>query len=299
MTTLPQAVPQSEYPFESHFFDTGAGVRLHYLDEGAGDPILMVHGNPTWSFYYRRLALALKDQYRVIVPDHVGCGLSDKPDDDRYPYTLARRIQDLGVLIDHLDLGDRLTLVIHDWGGPITMGWAVDHPERVRRLVVFNTAAFHFPTVKPLPGALRLPRDTALGAFLVQRMNAFARGAAWIGCTRKRMPKALRDAYCAPYDTPAHRIATLRFVQDIPLKPGDPAWDLGLRIESKLAPFRHKPILVCWGEKDFVFDTAFRARWETLFPQAEVHRFEDAGHYVLEDAFEDILPRVQDFLART
>lgn len=299
---LPPGVPAEEYPFEGHFLDVGGGVRLHYLDEGAGEPIVLVHGNPSWSFYWRRLVLALRGRYRVIVPDHVGCGLSDKPGDDRYTYTLDRRIQDLAALLAHLGLdrsdAPRVTLGVHDWGGAIGFGWAVDHPERVGRLVVFNTAAFQYPTTKALPGALRLVRDTGLGAFLVQRMNAFARGAAFIGCTRRRMSPALRRAYCAPYDTPTNRIATLRFVQDIPLGPGDPAWDRGNHVEAHLGALAGVPMILCWGERDFVFDGRFRAKWEQLFPGAEVHRFDDAGHYVVEDAFDDILPRVTAFLER-
>ncbi len=115
------------YPFRGHFLDL-QGIRLHYLDEGRGEPVVMVHGNPTWSFYYRELVKALRDDYRVVVPDHVGCGLSDKPDDDRYDYTLDRRVADLEALLDHLGLTSDLTLVLHDWGGMIGMAYASRHP---------------------------------------------------------------------------------------------------------------------------------------------------------------------------
>src|SRR5260370_39531682 len=104
--------------FASHFLDLG-GIRYHYLDEGAGEPIVMLHGNPTWSYYYRRLIVAFRDGYRVIVPDHIGCGLSDKPDDLHYPYTFARRVEDLEALSDRLKLHQDLTLVLQDWGGII------------------------------------------------------------------------------------------------------------------------------------------------------------------------------------
>src|SRR5262252_891927 len=108
----------TEYPFQSHFLDRN-GIQYHYLDEGAGEPIVMLHGNPTWSFYYRRLVLALRDSYRTIVPDHVGSGLSDKPDDSRYAYTLTQRVQDLETLLEHLEVKSDITLVLHDWGGMI------------------------------------------------------------------------------------------------------------------------------------------------------------------------------------
>ena len=140
------------------------GLRLHYLDEGAGEPVVMVHGNPTWSFYYRNLVEALRGSYRVVVPDHIGCGLSDKPDDSRYDYTLASRVDDLERLLDHLGLDRGLTLVVHDWGGMIGMAYAARHPERIARLVVLNTAAFHKPPGKSFPWPLWICRDTPLGA---------------------------------------------------------------------------------------------------------------------------------------
>ena len=120
--------PFEDYPFEGRFLDLD-GVRMHYLDEGAGPPVIMVHGNPTWSYYYRHLILALRDRYRVIVPDHVGCGLSDKPDEGSYPYRLERRVRDLERLIDHVELDGKVTLVVHDWGGMIGMAWAAHHRE--------------------------------------------------------------------------------------------------------------------------------------------------------------------------
>ena len=289
-------VPRELYPFDGRRFELPDGIGMHYLDEGAGEPVLMVHGNPTWSFFYRDLVLGLADRARCVVPDHVGCGLSDRPGDDRYRYTLSRRIADLEALVDRLGL-DRVTLVVHDWGGMIGLGWAVRHPEQVCRLVVLNTAAFHLPAGKRVPWQLRLVRDTALGAFLVGRLNAFARGAAWLAASR-RLPAAVRDAYCAPYDTPANRLATLRFVQDIPLAPGDPAHDAVSEVSARLHLLADRPILVCWGMRDFVFDGDYLEEFRRRWPRAEVHRFADAGHWVLEDAGERILPLVRAHLER-
>src|SRR5829696_4990519 len=147
-------IPHSMYPFEGHFLPRPAG-RLHYLDEGTGDPVVMLHGNPTWSFYYRDLVLALRDKYRCVVPDHIGCGLSDKPPAEKYDYSLRSRIDDLEALLDHLDLRENLTLVLHDWGGMIGMGYAARHPERVKRIVAMNTGAFPLPASKLLPRSLR------------------------------------------------------------------------------------------------------------------------------------------------
>ncbi len=160
----------------------------------------MVHGNPSWSFYYRHLVRDLRHQYRVIVPDHIGCGLSDKPADSQYCFSLEQRVSDLDRLIKSLNLKQKLTLVVHDWGGMIGMAWAVQNPDKIARLVITNTAAFHLPQTKKLPLALKICRETQFGAFLVQGLNIFARGAAWVGCKRKRMPADLRQAYCSPYN---------------------------------------------------------------------------------------------------
>lgn len=287
-----------EYPFTGHRLDLD-GLNYHYLDEGSGDPVVMVHGNPSWSFYYRNLVLALRDRYRCIVPDHMGCGLSDKPGDDRYDYTLSRRVDDLERLLDHLGIRENITLVLHDWGGMIGMTYAVRHPERIRRLVILNTAAFHLPKEKPFPLALRICRDTWIGALLVRGLNAFSLAASFVGCKRNPMPADLRRAYRSPYDSWQNRIATLRFVQDIPLSPGDRNYELVSSVARGLEQFTSLPMLICWGEKDFVFDRHFLAEWQRRFPGAEVHSFSDYGHYILEDAGEEIVPLIAAFLDRT
>ena len=274
------------------------GLRMHYRDVGQGSPVVMVHGNPSWSFYYRNLIARLQAQHRCIVPDHIGCGLSDKPGDDQYTYTLQNRIDDLEALLDHLEITENITLVMHDWGGAIAMGYATRHPERISKLVILNTAAFHLPSVKnQIPLALRFARNTRLGGWLIENANAFSVGASWVGCKTNPMSANLRKAYQYPYQQAGQRIATLRFVQDIPLTADDPAYQVLSQIEDRLPELAHLPTLICWGMKDFVFDADFLAVWETLFPDADVYRFYSAGHYVLEDAAEDILPLVQEFLA--
>ncbi len=293
------AIDRSLYPFAGHHFDPGGGVRLHYLDEGHGPPVVMLHGNPTWSFYYRNLVLALRDRYRCVVPDHVGCGLSDKPPAGRYPYSLERRVQDLTALLDHLRLDRDVTLVLHDWGGMIGGAWATRFPARVKRLVVLNTAAFPLPPGKRLPRSLRLGRDTALGALLIRGANLFCRAAARWCVTRRPLPPEVRRMYLAPYDSWANRVAVLRFVQTIPLGPDDPGYEVVAETERRLVLLRDRPVLICWGMRDFVFDADFLAAWERHFPAAEVHRYEDAGHYVLEDAGEEVVARVRAFLERT
>ncbi|MEX1366105.1 MAG: alpha/beta fold hydrolase [Nannocystaceae bacterium] len=285
------------YPFEPHWVELPSGARMHYVDEGAEDapPVLMLHGNPTWSFYWRTLITALSPTHRIIAPDHIGCGKSDKPDDDAYSYHLEQRVQDIEYLVEHLGLGP-LTLVVHDWGGMIGMGWAHRHPELVERLVVLNTAAFPMPQTKRLPGSLWWARNTKIGAVLVRGLNAFSLGATRMAVTRRRLPKEVRDGLCAPYDSWANRRAVLRFVQDIPLREDDPGYALVREVGEHLPQFDDRPVLVCWGDRDFVFDHHFLAKWREALPSAQVHQFPDCGHYVLEDAPDEIGQLVREFL---
>lgn len=290
-------VSEELYPFEPHWLTLPSGHRMHYVDEGPRDApvVLMLHGNPTWSFYWRRLISALRLSHRVIAPDHIGCGKSDKPGDDTYSYRLAQRVQDIEALVEQLGL-QGITLAVHDWGGMIGMGWAHRHPDLVARLVVLNTAAFPMPSTKRLPTSLWLARDTKAGALLVRGFNAFARGATRLAVTRVRLPKEVRDGLCAPYDSWDHRRAVLRFVQDIPLEESDPSFSLVRDVGENLHQFNDRPVLICWGDRDFVFDDHFLRVWKSALPDAEVHQFPDCGHYVLEDAPEEIEQLVLRFL---
>lgn len=284
------------YPFSGHYLSR-SGVQLHYLDEGAGEPLVMLHGNPTWSFYYRNLVLALRDTHRCVVPDHIGCGLSDKPPESRYDYALKSRIDDLEALLDHLGLRENLTLVVHDWGGMIGMGFASRYPERVKRLIASNTGAFPLPKSKALPWSLRLGRSTRLGAWLILKQNAFCRLAARWCVTRRPLPPDVRALYLQPYDSPEHRIAVLKFVQTIPLRESDPGYDIVRETAQSLAKFSSVPVLLLWGMKDFVFDRHFLAEWQRLLPHAETQTWPDCGHYLLEDAAGELIVRVRGFLA--
>ena len=293
-----------DYPFTPRRLQVRPGITLSYLDEGprdggatAPEVIVMLHGNPSWSYYWRHLVLGLRDRYRCIVPDHVGMGLSDKPDDASYPYTLQSRVDDLATLLDTLGITGPVTLAVHDWGGMIGMGWALSHLPQVRRLVVLNTAMFPLPAAKAMPWQLSFGRDLRLGGALIRAFNLFSAGASWLGVSRP-MPPAVRRAYVAPYDSWRNRISTLRFMQDIPLRPGDPAWALVEAAGQRLPELADRPAFLGWGLQDFVFDRhcldAFTAAW----PQAEVHAFADANHYVLEDKHEVLVPAIRAFLER-
>jgi cis-3-alkyl-4-acyloxetan-2-one decarboxylase len=287
--------PFPDYPFTPKTFLQPNGLAQSYLDEGKGDVVVMLHGNPSWSYYWRHLVLGLRDQYRCIVPDHIGMGLSDKPDDSNYRYTLQSRVDDLECLLDSLNLGDNITLAVHDWGGMIGFGWALKHSKRIKRLVILNTAAFPLPSEKPLPWQLYLGRNTMLGTLLIRGFNAFAGGAVRDGVVNK-MPKAVGKAYVAPFDSWANRISTSRFVQDIPLSAKDAAWSLLEASEKCLHQYADRPAFIGWGLKDFVFDHHFLKGFQKNLPNAEQRVFEDAGHYVLEDKYAVLVPAIRKFL---
>ncbi|KRD73462.1 alpha/beta hydrolase [Lysobacter sp. Root983] len=286
-----------DYPFQPQRFEVRPGIAMSYLDQGPkdGEVVVMLHGNPSWSYYWRKLVLGLRDRYRCIVPDHVGMGLSDKPRDDRYTYTLQSRIDDVERLLQYLRIDGPITLAVHDWGGGIGFGWGLKHSDQIKRLVITNTGAFPLPSAKPLPKRLRLGRDSAIGTGLIRGLNAFAGSAARVGVVSP-MPRAVRRAYLAPYDSWANRIATSRFVQDIPLAEGDAAWPLVQAMGRKLPEYADRPAFIGWGLRDFVFDHHFLKGFTDALPQAQVHAFEDAGHYVLEDKAALLVPEIRAFL---
>ncbi len=292
------------YPFTPKQFEVRPGLSMSYLDEGPrdGEVIVMLHGNPSWSYYWRNLVSGLSDpasgkSYRCIVPDHIGMGLSDKPGDADYDYTLQSRIDDVGALLNHLGIEGPMTLAVHDWGGMIGFGWALTHAAQVKRLVITNTAAFPLPSAKKMPKRLSLGRDWIFGAFLIRAFNAFSSGASYLG-VEKKMPADVRRAYVSPYDSWANRISTVRFMQDIPLHPGDKAWALVESAGQKLPQFADRPAFIGWGLKDFVFDRHFLAGFRAALPNAEVHAYDDAGHYVLEDKAAELVPAIRGFLDR-
>lgn len=292
-------VPEKLFPFKPNYHTQSAGHRMHYVDEGPieGRPVVMVHGNPTWSFYYRKVIDALKDERRCLAPDHVGMGLSDRPDESEYHYTMASRVADLGHWLDEVEPEREIDLLVHDWGGAIGLAWAVQNPERVRRIVLLNTWAFTIPPEMPLPFALKFAR-TGPGGFAINRFNAFS-GLATRLATAHKLDREVARGLTAPYrQGPKSRLATLRFVQDIPLKESDPAWPVLAETERHLDRLADKPIHIIWGGKDFVFDDRVLDQWRRVWPQAEIEYLEDAGHYVLEDAPERVVAGVRQFFAQ-
>jgi pimeloyl-ACP methyl ester carboxylesterase len=286
---------KAHYPFTGRRIDLG-GCAMHYLDEGKGETVLFVHGNPSWSFYFREAVKALRGERRCLAPDHIGMGLSDRPDDSRYEYTLERRIADLSAFVDRLAPAGPVSLVLHDWGGMIGMGWAVRNPQRVARIAAFNTSCFRLPPGKAFPPGLSFLRGP-LGALAIRGLG-LGRRKVLASCTARRpLAPDVAAGYLEPLDGWDEARAAHRFVQDIPLGPDDRAWSVVAGIEEKLGLLKDVPMFLPWGMKDWVFDEAFLKGWQQRFPNAAVRRFPDCGHFLLEDAPLELLPLLRDFLA--
>lgn len=284
---------EAAYPFEPRFVATPHG-RMHYVERGAGAPILCLHGNPTWSFLYREFLLGLSDHNRVVAPDLIGFGLSEKPSDPE-DYSIEGHVDDVSALVEQLDLRD-LTLVMQDWGGPIGMGVAMRHPERVRALVFMNTIGFPPSGDDWMPLVLRMLRTPLLGEQMVQGMGLFNRAfvPAAIARDDRRTPEVLR-AYVEVQGNWDARAGTLAFPRLIPVDPADPAARL-LEASGRFLEAFRGPVLLVWGMLDPVFPPALLAQWRERFPDAPVLELDDAGHYLQEDAAERIVPQIRSFL---
>lgn len=281
------------YPFCSHHADID-GHQMHYVDEGdsgSDETFLMVHGNPTWSFYYRGLAAFWRDRYRVVVPDHLGCGLSAKP--QKYDYCLRRHADNLVELIEKLDLR-RITLFVHDWGGAIGLAASQVCPERFERFVLFNTGAFPPPRV---PRRIAVCRTPILGTLAMRGLNVFARAAQTMATTHHRgLPPEALAGLIAPYDSWANRVAVNAFVRDIPLTRRHRTYDELAKLELGLRKATVKPVQLIWGMRDWCFNEACLDQFRDIFRHAFVHRIPDAGHWVVEDATDEIIRVVEDFI---
>jgi len=282
------------YPFSPQSFVTPRGATMSFVDEGprADEAVLLLHGNPTWSFFYRDVIRELAPRIRCVAPDHIGMGLSDKPQD--YPYTLATRMADIEALVASLKLR-RVHLVVHDWGGAIGLGWAVKHPELVGRIVVLNTAAFRSPHI---PARIALCKTPGLGTVLVRGLNGFAWPATWMAMNQRKLSPEEKRAYLYPYRTWADRVAVNAFVKDIPMGEKHLSYGTLAEIEAALGSLAGKPMKIIWGGADFCFNGPFLNRWRELFPKAEVSHLPNAGHYVLEDAKSEAGRLAADFCLR-
>jgi len=283
------------YPFESNFIDIN-GHDLHYIDKGEGRPVIMVHGNPTWSFYFRNLIQELSTNFRAIALDHIGCGFSDKPDVQNYDYTLESRVKDLDTLINSLDIDEKINLIVHDWGGMIGLAWAVDHIDRVDKIIITNTSGFLLPKTKKFPVMLWLVKYIKFFAVpALLGFNAFAKIALFL-CSKKGLPKKVKKGLIAPYNSWKNRIATLKFVQDIPIDKSDISFQMVNHVDKHIKDLKECDLMFLWGAKDFIFDLTFLNEFRQRFPQAQTHVFHDAGHYLFEDKPKETTDKIKAFL---
>ena len=280
------------FPYEPRFVDAG-DIRLHYVDEGPPDaaPVLFVHGNPTWSYLWRRQIAELSSRgHRCVAFDHMGFGRSDKPP-QLSAYSLERHIENAIALIDALDLSD-VTLVGHDWGGPIGLGALLERRDRLRALVLMNTWAWELPSF--LPPFLREFRTEGLGEILALGGNLFVESIPG-GMRRRDADPLMMEAYRAPFPDYWSRAGTLAFQREIPLTERDRSAPLMASIHERL-PDLSLPVLLVWGMRDPVFQPVFLEQWCELFPAAETVELDDASHFVVEDSPDAVTDAIEGFL---
>jgi haloalkane dehalogenase len=281
---LPFPVPHDLFPVEHRFIDLDE-ARIHYVDEGTGEPVLLLHGNPTWSFLYREVIAGLRDRYRCIAVDYPGFGLSRVA--PGYGHTPAEHAQVVEELILRLDLRGA-TLMMQDWGGPIGFAVATRHPDRFSAFVIGNTWAWPISDLG-IQVLLRL-LGGRFSAWLILQRNFFVERIIPAGVRRKKLPATVMNAYRGPFPTPESRRPVLVFPRAILASKAFLA-----DIESKLAGLGDRPTLIVWGTKDFAFHAAERRRWEQVFPKHNTVLLYGAGHYIQEDAAPDIVAAIRDW----
>lgn len=290
---LPTSV-KGLYPWVGELFEQPSGHLQHVIDVGPrdGEVLFFTHGNPTWSFYWRTLIEPLSKTYRCVAIDHIGCGLSDKPQD--WTYTLKDHQANAARILEALDLREA-TLVCHDWGGPIGYGGVLADPDRFKRFVVFNTLS----RFGDFPLSIRMCRWPIAGPIAVRGGNAFLRFALRRGTSKPEQYKGpIGDGYLAPYSNWHDRVAIQRFVDDIPVEAAHPTGWARTQLAEGIRSQAHKPHLVIWGTQDFVFHRYFLEGWKEDVPDAEVIEVDHANHFVVEDAHDEIIPWVTDWLGR-
>jgi haloalkane dehalogenase len=277
-----------DYSFAPHYTDLG-GLRMHYVDEGAGDPTLLLHGEPTWSFLYRRMIPPLAAVARVVAPDYIGFGRSDKPV-ERDWYSYDAHYQSVERLVERLELR-RLTVVMQDWGGPIGARLAATQPDRIARLVVMNTGFY----------SGRPPSETWLRfRDLVRRTGTDFDPGRLIQLTCVRgLEHDVAAAYNAPFSTPESKTGVLMFPELVPTEPDHPSAAAMLRVREGLRSW-HKPTLVLFGDSDPIFSVRVAERIAALIPGAEpAQTVPNAGHFLQEDAGEEVGSRIADWLKKS
>ena len=287
----PDWVSAQMFPFESRFFTTPSGHRMHFVDEGAGEPIVFVHGNPSWSFEFRHLIEGLRGDFRCIAPDHIGFGLSSHSsnDEDRRPQAHADAFASL---LDHLDLRD-VTLYLTDWGGPIGLDYARTHPDRVKRIVIANT--WCWPVSRdPHFVMFSFMMASWIGRYLIKRRNFFVNKVVPMAVGRKDvLTPQVMEHYRNAQPTPDSRSASAALPGAIV---GETGWLSSIWADREA--FTRLPALVLWGMQDIAFRRKEFDRWKTELADFELHEFEDCGHFLAVENPEEVLPVLSSFMKR-
>ncbi len=287
------------WPYEPKYFETPDG-RMHYIDEGPRDarPVVMVHGNPSWGYLYRNFVGPVVDAgYRVVVPDHLGMGRSDKPD-RRSVYTIPKHAARFVALMDSLGLEDA-TVVCQDWGGPIGLSWPAKRPRNVRSLYIMNTGARPADPGTKLPKVLTRMRAPIVGELAIKGAHLFVRFGLFKALRKDRLTPQLKEAYLAPHPTYKSRTAVLEFPRQIPDGPDHPVSQYLREVHDGLMVFKDRPVAFAWGKHDIVFRPKYyEMKWKPDFPDAPILWLDRAGHFLQEDAPEEIVPNLIEFLKR-
>ncbi len=282
------------YPFAPSYRHVN-GFNMHFVDEGEGDPIVLLHGDPTWGYLWRNFIPVLSERARCIVPDHMGMGKSEVPRQP-YPYRLAHHVANLEALLIGLNLR-QITLVVHDWGGPVGLGFAIRQPDRIKRLVITNSwASARWPGA-PFPRLIEMIRSSGGEKFVLERNGYLERALTGTTHHAERLTDLVMDAYRAPFPTRESRVAMLCWSRDIPVTEADPSYLEMQRIEKSLSLFAKTPTLILWGMLDPVLPPSVLRWWQKVYPQATTHEIEDASHFLQEDAPQQIGEYINDFIA--
>ena len=281
------------FPFKPNYLDLGY-FKMHYVDEGKGDPIVMLHGDPTWGYLWRNFIPALSNTHRVIVPDHMGMGKSSVPDEPD-PYLLKHHIFNLEQLILHLKLMN-ITLIVHDWGGPGGLGFAVRHPELIKKLVLTNTWSFAEWPVGEFPRLIEIIRSTKGESFVLEKNGYVKRALLGTANYPDHYTDDVMNAYLAPFPSPESRKALLCWSRDITVKKGDPSYDEIKHIEDNLSLFKDLPVLIIWGMLDLVLPGLVLEKWRQIYPHSKVCEINDANHFLHEDAPKRVLAEIKNFI---
>jgi pimeloyl-ACP methyl ester carboxylesterase len=281
------------FPFAPHYHITN-DFEMHYVDEGRGEPIILLHGDPTWGYLYRQFIPPLAQHHRCIVPDHMGMGKSGMSQ-SLYPFRLQHHVANLEALLLHLDL-QAITLVLHDWGGPVGLGFAIRHPQRIKRLVLMNTWAFAPWPGGSFPRLLEIIRSNRGEKFVLEKNGYLEPALQGTTHYRENLTKTVMEAYAAPFPTPTSRLALLCWSRDIPVSEPDPSFAEMKRIESGLSQFSRTPVLLVWGMKDPVLPASVFRIWQQVYPHATTHELEDASHFLQEDRPAQIVSWIEEFL---